>query len=105
MLTIYDVMSIQESPKAFTASLRLFYAFDFTVDSSDVSEEISLSGGGRFGSFCVNLSLLLRSNFLDLDLACPDAIDPISRTSVMGEMLTLNGFSIDLIPTITLDSS
>ena len=43
---------------------------DFTVDLSDIREELSMYVGGRFGSFCANLGLPLRVKVLALDIAC-----------------------------------
>ena len=51
--------------------------------------------------FLENLGFPLKADFLALCIACPDAIDIISRTTSMAEILTtLNGFSIDFRPTI-----
>ena len=50
----------------------------------------------------VNLSFPLREYFLALLFSCPDAINPISRMSNVGEILTLNGFSTDSIHVMPL---
>ena len=51
--------------------------------------------------FLDNLGFPLKADFLALCIACPDAIDIISRTTSMAEILTtLNGFSIYFRPTI-----
>ena len=89
----------------FTASLRWVFSFDFYIALSYIIKELSLSGGGRFGSICGNPSLPLIPDFIALDLAFPDAIGPIYCTSTMREMFTLNGFSIDYTTKIPLRSS
>ena len=67
-----DLLSTLNYLMAFNASLRCFFEFGFSVAFSDVG--VSLYGGNRLGSICVNFILPLRVGFIDLYLACPDAI-------------------------------
>ena len=71
------------------------------VVSSDVIEEVSLSID-KFGDIWVDLNLPLRKYFPGLVLACTDDINTIYRLSMVGKILTLNLFSIDLKPAMPL---
>ena len=88
------LMYSEDALKATAASMGVFFARVLAMAASEVigSAEVSVS---VLGLDFVKFNVFFRNSFLAFTLDWPDARDPVSLISCIGERVTLKGFFIE----------